>query len=138
MFPTLYLSLSPDKTKKQPRISTKSIPQFSILQSYIYEWIVYLYDQELDCETNINFVGDCWNYNMKKAMDTVQDLIEEAKIRTVWWALCIFSVSYFLTRMLKSLPLSLPPPSLSVCLWFSFLNDHLLFVQDSIILDYTY
>ena len=33
-----------------------------------------------------------------KAMETVHDLIEEAKLRTVWWALCIFAVSYFLTR----------------------------------------
>lgn len=32
-------------------------------------------------------------------METIQDLIEEAKIRTVWWALCIFSVTYLLTRM---------------------------------------
>jgi hypothetical protein len=31
-------------------------------------------------------------------METIQDLIEEAKLRTVWWALCIFAVSYFLTR----------------------------------------
>lgn len=33
-----------------------------------------------------------------KAMETVQDLIEEFKLRTVYWVLCIFSVSYFLTR----------------------------------------
>lgn len=33
-----------------------------------------------------------------KAMATLQDLIEEAKLRTVWWALCIFAISYFLTR----------------------------------------
>ncbi|XP_073264737.1 uncharacterized protein [Populus alba] len=32
-----------------------------------------------------------------KAMETVHDLIEEAKLRTVWWCLCIFSVTYFLS-----------------------------------------
>ncbi|KAL0348378.1 UNVERIFIED_CONTAM: hypothetical protein Sangu_1065600 [Sesamum angustifolium] len=35
---------------------------------------------------------------MKNAMDNLQDLIQEVKLRTVWWILCIFSVSYFLTR----------------------------------------
>lgn len=33
-----------------------------------------------------------------KPMETLYDLIEEAKLRTLWWALCIFTVSYFLTR----------------------------------------
>lgn len=33
-----------------------------------------------------------------KAMETIKDLIEEAKVRTVWWALCIFAVAYFLSR----------------------------------------
>lgn len=33
-----------------------------------------------------------------KAMETVHDLIEEAKLRTVWWCLCIFSATYFLSR----------------------------------------
>ncbi|GFY95062.1 phox domain-containing protein [Actinidia rufa] len=33
-----------------------------------------------------------------KPMATVQDLIEEAKLRTVYWVLCIFAVSYFLSR----------------------------------------
>lgn len=35
---------------------------------------------------------------MKKAIRTIEDLIDEVKLRTVWWALFIFSVSYFLTR----------------------------------------
>lgn len=35
---------------------------------------------------------------MKKAIRTIEDLIQEVKLRTVWWALFIFSVSYFLTR----------------------------------------
>ncbi|CAG7900913.1 unnamed protein product [Brassica rapa] len=43
-----------------------------------------------------------------KAMETIQDLIEEAKIRTVWWALCIFSVTYFLTHTSKSMWMNLP------------------------------
>lgn len=33
-----------------------------------------------------------------KGMESLQDLIDEVKLRTVWWALCIFAVSYFLTR----------------------------------------
>lgn len=35
---------------------------------------------------------------MKKAIRTIEDLIEEVKLRIVWWALFVFSVSYFLTR----------------------------------------
>jgi hypothetical protein len=35
---------------------------------------------------------------MRKRMESVDDLVEEAKTRTVCWALCIFAVSYFLTR----------------------------------------
>ncbi|GMP38142.1 hypothetical protein CsSME_00009504 [Camellia sinensis var. sinensis] len=34
-----------------------------------------------------------------KATEALQDLIEEAKLRTVYWALCIFAVSYFLTHL---------------------------------------
>ena len=47
---------------------------------------------------------------MRRAMGSVDDLIEEAKARTVCWALCIFAISYFLTRkhaqffLLHSLP----------------------------------
>ncbi|CAH2051549.1 unnamed protein product [Thlaspi arvense] len=43
-----------------------------------------------------------------KAMETIQDLIEEAKVRTVWWGLCIFSVTYFLTHTSKSMLMNLP------------------------------
>ncbi|XP_023874567.1 uncharacterized protein LOC111987089 isoform X1 [Quercus suber] len=43
-----------------------------------------------------------------KAMRTVQDLIEEAKLRTVWWALCIFAVSYFMTHTSKSMWMNIP------------------------------
>ncbi|GFQ03848.1 sorting nexin-16 [Phtheirospermum japonicum] len=45
---------------------------------------------------------------MKKAMDSIQDLIEEAKLRTVWWVLCIFAVSYFLTHTSKSMLMNIP------------------------------
>ncbi|KAL8541297.1 hypothetical protein ACS0TY_002520 [Phlomoides rotata] len=45
---------------------------------------------------------------MKKAMKSLQDLIEEAKLRTVWWSLCIFAVSYFLTHTSKSLLMNIP------------------------------
>ncbi|XP_073123578.1 uncharacterized protein [Henckelia pumila] len=45
---------------------------------------------------------------MKKAMESVQDLIEEAKLRTVWWILCIFGVSYFLTHTSKSMLMNIP------------------------------
>ncbi|KAJ8644591.1 hypothetical protein MRB53_006339 [Persea americana] len=33
-----------------------------------------------------------------KAMETLQDLIEEAKVRTLWWAICIFGIAYFLSH----------------------------------------
>ena len=36
-----------------------------------------------------------------KVMESLHDLIEEAKLRTVWWILCIFAVTYFLTRKLQ-------------------------------------
>lgn len=38
-----------------------------------------------------------------KPMETIQDLIEEAKLRTVWWGLCIFCVTYFLSRKLLNI-----------------------------------
>lgn len=43
-----------------------------------------------------------------KAMETLQDLIEEAKLRTVWWALCIFAISYFLSHTSKSMWMNIP------------------------------
>ncbi|KAI3789364.1 hypothetical protein L2E82_02157 [Cichorium intybus] len=43
-----------------------------------------------------------------KAMETLQDLIEEAKLRAVWWALCIFAVSYFLAHTSKSMWMNVP------------------------------
>ncbi|KAK9071170.1 hypothetical protein SSX86_009738 [Deinandra increscens subsp. villosa] len=43
-----------------------------------------------------------------KSMETLQDLIEEVKLRTVWWALCIFAVSYFLAHTSKSMWMNVP------------------------------
>ncbi|KAF8405116.1 hypothetical protein HHK36_010014 [Tetracentron sinense] len=43
-----------------------------------------------------------------KAMETLQDLIEEAKIRTVFWALCIFAVTYILSHTSKSMWANIP------------------------------
>lgn len=41
-------------------------------------------------------------------MESVNDLIQEAKLRTLWWALCIFAVSYFLTHTSKSMWMNIP------------------------------
>ncbi|KAI4298410.1 hypothetical protein L6164_031975 [Bauhinia variegata] len=43
-----------------------------------------------------------------KPVITIYDLIEEAKIRTVWWALFIFSIAYFLTHTSKSMWMNIP------------------------------
>ncbi|KAL4302454.1 hypothetical protein GQ457_10G021180 [Hibiscus cannabinus] len=43
-----------------------------------------------------------------KPMETIQDLIEEAKVRTVWWALATFTVTYFLTHTSTSMWMNLP------------------------------
>ncbi|KAG8364285.1 hypothetical protein BUALT_Bualt19G0112500 [Buddleja alternifolia] len=45
---------------------------------------------------------------MKNAVEILQDLIEEAMLRTVWWILCIFAVCYFLTHTSKSMLMNLP------------------------------
>ncbi|XP_022972335.1 uncharacterized protein LOC111470917 [Cucurbita maxima] len=50
-----------------------------------------------------------------EVMATVQDLIEEAKLRTVWWALCTFVISYFLTHTSKSMWMNVPLAILLVC-----------------------
>ncbi|KAI3448079.1 hypothetical protein Pfo_004744 [Paulownia fortunei] len=52
---------------------------------------------------------------MKNAMDDLQDLIQEAKLRTVWWILCIFAVTYFLTHTSKSMLMNIPIAVLLVC-----------------------
>ncbi|KAL6963939.1 hypothetical protein U1Q18_034946 [Sarracenia purpurea var. burkii] len=43
-----------------------------------------------------------------KPTETLQYLIEDAKLRTVYWALCIFAVSYFLTHTSKSMWMNIP------------------------------
>ncbi|KAB5541377.1 hypothetical protein DKX38_014351 [Salix brachista] len=43
-----------------------------------------------------------------KAMETIQDLIEEAKFRMVWWCLCIFCVTYILSHTSSSMWMNLP------------------------------
>lgn len=50
-----------------------------------------------------------------KAMETIQDLIEEAKVRTVWWTLLIFAVCYFLSHTSTSMWMNLPISILIVC-----------------------
>ncbi|KAL6870924.1 hypothetical protein ACP4OV_014772 [Aristida adscensionis] len=45
---------------------------------------------------------------MRRRMESVDDLIEEAKVRTVWWALGIFAISYFLTHTSKSMWTNVP------------------------------
>ncbi|KAK3118459.1 hypothetical protein QOZ80_9BG0699390 [Eleusine coracana subsp. coracana] len=45
---------------------------------------------------------------MRKRMESVDDLVEEAKTRTVWWALCIFAISYFLTHTSQSMWTNVP------------------------------
>ncbi|KAI4295607.1 hypothetical protein L6164_035633 [Bauhinia variegata] len=43
-----------------------------------------------------------------KPMNTIYDLLEEAKVRTVWWALCIFATTYFFTHTSKSMWMNIP------------------------------
>ncbi|KAL4555725.1 hypothetical protein LXL04_038353 [Taraxacum kok-saghyz] len=41
-------------------------------------------------------------------METLEDLIEEAKLRTVWWGICIFAVTYLLTHTSKLMWMNVP------------------------------
>ncbi|KAG9440770.1 hypothetical protein H6P81_020935 [Aristolochia fimbriata] len=43
-----------------------------------------------------------------RPMENVQDLVEEAKVRTVWWAICIFGLAYFLSHTSKSTWANIP------------------------------
>ncbi|KAK9677893.1 hypothetical protein RND81_11G174500 [Saponaria officinalis] len=43
-----------------------------------------------------------------RKMETIEDLIEEAKIRFLWWGLCIFALTYFLSHTSKSMLLNVP------------------------------
>lgn len=63
-------------------------------------------------------------------MDIIYDLIEEAKLRFLWWALCIFAISYFFTRKLFPIP---PIPSVFFLISRSH-NDSLLLQNEPRIL----
>ncbi|KAI6677867.1 hypothetical protein NL676_038663 [Syzygium grande] len=43
-----------------------------------------------------------------RAMETIHDLVEEAKARTLWWTLVVFAVSYFLSHTSKSMWMNIP------------------------------
>ncbi|KAK7319819.1 hypothetical protein RJT34_04547 [Clitoria ternatea] len=56
-------------------------------------------------------------------MESVNDLIHEAKLRTLWWALCIFAVSYFLSHTSKSMWMNVPMSILFVSGLRIFFNN---------------
>lgn len=43
-----------------------------------------------------------------KPMNTLLDVVEEAKVRTVFWAICVFVISYFLSHTSKSMWINIP------------------------------
>ncbi|XP_028553572.1 uncharacterized protein LOC110100045 isoform X1 [Dendrobium catenatum] len=43
-----------------------------------------------------------------KPMNTLLDVVEEAKVRTVFWAICVFGISYFLSHTSKSMWMNIP------------------------------
>ncbi|XP_057537884.1 uncharacterized protein LOC130815429 isoform X1 [Amaranthus tricolor] len=45
---------------------------------------------------------------MGSRMETVQDFIEEAKVRFLWWFIVIFSITYFLSHTSKSMWMNFP------------------------------
>ncbi|KAL8143559.1 hypothetical protein V2J09_016591 [Rumex salicifolius] len=59
-------------------------------------------------------------------MEALQGLIEEAKIRFVWWGICIFTMCYFLSHTSKSMWMNIP---VSVVLAFALraLTNHVEF-----------
>ncbi|KAK9109018.1 hypothetical protein Sjap_017078 [Stephania japonica] len=60
---------------------------------------------------------------MGKAMETVQDLVQEAKLRTVWWGICIFAVTYFLSHTSKSMWTNIPIAVLLLSLFRIFSQE---------------
>ncbi|XP_050364407.1 uncharacterized protein LOC126783064 [Argentina anserina] len=60
---------------------------------------------------------------MKKAIRSIEDLIEEVQLRIVWWALFVFAVSYFLTHTSKSMWMNLPIAILLVAVLRMMLNE---------------
>ncbi|KAL0717161.1 hypothetical protein Bca4012_066483 [Brassica carinata] len=57
-------------------------------------------------------------------MKGIDDLIEEVKGRPVWWALCIFFLTYFLTHASNSMWMNLPMAVLILCGLRFFLNQN--------------
>ncbi|XP_057527535.1 uncharacterized protein LOC130806459 isoform X2 [Amaranthus tricolor] len=45
---------------------------------------------------------------MVRRMESIQDLIEEAKVRFLWWFIFIFSITYFLSHTSKSMWMNVP------------------------------
>lgn len=43
-----------------------------------------------------------------RPMESIQDLLEEAKIRFLWWTICIFAITYFLAHTSKSMWMNVP------------------------------
>ncbi|XP_021824910.1 uncharacterized protein LOC110765968 [Prunus avium] len=58
-----------------------------------------------------------------KPMQTIQDLIEEIKLRVVWWALFVFCVTYFLSHSSKSMWMNIPISILLVSALRILLNN---------------
>ncbi|VVA15232.1 PREDICTED: Phox-associated [Prunus dulcis] len=58
-----------------------------------------------------------------KPMQTIQDLIEEIKLRVVWWALFVFCVTYFLSHSSKSMWMNIPISILLVSALRFLLNN---------------
>ncbi|KAF3330544.1 Sorting nexin-16 [Carex littledalei] len=58
-----------------------------------------------------------------RRMETLQDLIEEAKVRTVWWAICTFAICYFLSHTSKSMWTNIPM-SILILSFLRYLSYH--------------
>ncbi|TQE01944.1 hypothetical protein C1H46_012442 [Malus baccata] len=58
-----------------------------------------------------------------KALNSIEDLVEEIKIRVVWWALFVFCVTYFLSYSSKSMWMNLPISILLVSMLRILMNN---------------
>ncbi|KAM1453423.1 hypothetical protein EV1_003058 [Malus domestica] len=58
-----------------------------------------------------------------KALNSIEDLIEEIKLRVVWWALFVFCVTYFLSYSSKSMWMNLPLSIVLVSMLRILLNN---------------
>lgn len=59
-------------------------------------------------------------------MESIQDLIEEAKVRFLWWAIFIFSITYFLSHTSKSMWMNVPVAVL-IAILLRHLTNHVEF-----------